>query len=83
MGCDSTCKCDERERDRWTEAIEVLGFSVHPGLSIIENLACLIEGGALVERERWKAALRSVKCILPDDAEDVERAVTKSRGSGA
>lgn len=28
--------------------------------------------GAYEEREVWKEALRSVQCILPDDAEDAE-----------
>ena len=38
-----------------------------------------IEAAVSLERDRWKAALRSVKCILPDDAEDVERAVAVNR----
>ena len=31
------------------------------------------------ERALWKAALREVRCILPDDAEDVERTVRALR----
>ena len=37
------------------------------------------EAIVFIEREIWKKAIRSVKCILPDDAEDVEAMVSEIR----
>ena len=34
------------------------------------------------EQELWKAALHNVRCILPDDAEDVEEEVKQLRKEG-
>jgi len=37
------------------------------------------EALAIIERSIWEKAIRSVKCILPDDAEDVETAAQEIR----
>jgi predicted ATPase len=63
----------KQERERWAAAIKALGYSVHPGLSIIENLAQLIEGGALVERERCAKLVESRIPELRTRAEAVDQ----------
>lgn len=37
------------------------------------------EALVFIEREIWKKAIRSVRCTLPDDAEDVEAEVREIR----
>ena len=47
----------------------------HPGWSMLDAVRAAVEA----EREAWKVAIRSVRCVLPDDTDIVETAAIRAR----